>query len=115
MVGVIAMDWRCLVCGHKFKDGAKPVACPECGVIAEFIVPDSDYSRPSGIMSGASRASFLQALELEERATAIYHAAAARAKAEGDETTRLFFAALARNEFGHQKAIKYQLACRPED
>lgn len=108
------MDWRCLVCGRKFKDGEKPAACPECGVVSEFIIPDADYTRPSGRMSKISRASFKQAMDLEVEATRIYHEAAAKAKNEGDEITRIFFAGLARNEFGHQKAIKYQLACRPK-
>ena len=105
-------DWRCLVCGKKFKDGEKPVACPECGVVGQFIIADADYIRPSGSMSVASKASFIRAMELEVEATRIYNESAAKAKDEGDETTRVFFAALARNEFGHQKAIKYQLGCR---
>lgn len=107
------MVWRCLVCGKRFRDGEKPAACPECGVIGNFIIADADYVKPSGKMSSASRASFKRAMDLEIEATRIYHESAAKAKEEGDETTRVFFAALARNEFGHQKAIKYQLGCRP--
>ena len=109
------MDWRCLVCGKVFKDGEKPIACPLCGVDGEFIIADADYHRPGGIMSAVSRVSFARALQLEIEATNIYHESAAKAKEEGDEVTRVFFAALARNEFGHQKAIKYQLNCRPEN
>lgn len=108
------MGWRCLVCGHKLDLDHRPEACPHCGVDEHFIVAESDYARPSGTMSEASRASFLEALDLEITATRIYHDAAAKAKAEGDEVTRVFFAGLARNEFGHQKAIKYQLRCRSE-
>jgi len=109
------MQWRCIVCGKHFKDTEeKPVACPLCGVLSEFIVTEVDYVRPSGGMSAVSKASFDEAMELEIIATDKYHGAARRAKQEGDETTRIFFAALARNEFGHQKAIKYQLASRPE-
>jgi len=108
------MEWRCVVCGKHFRDSKeKPAACPLCGVLSEFIVAEEDYERPSGGMSTVSKTSFDEAMELEIIATDKYHAAAESAKKEGDETTRIFFAALARNEFGHQKAIKYQLASRP--
>ncbi len=106
------MEWRCLVCGRKFSGEEKPLACPACGVENDFIIPDSQYTRPSGRMSEISRASFKQALDLEVEATRLYHEAAAKAKNEGDEVTGIFFDALAKNEFGHQKAIKFQLGCR---
>ncbi len=109
------MEWRCVVCGKRFRNiDEKPAACPLCGVLSEFIVAEKDYVKPSGSMSAVSKASFDEAMELEIMATDKYHAAAEKAKKEGDETTRVFFAALARNEFGHQKAIKYQLASRPD-
>lgn len=107
-------EWRCIVCGKRFKNGEKPAACPLCGVLGDFIVGEEDYERPSGVMSKTSRSSFDEAMELEITATRVYHEAAEKAKKEGDEVTRVFFAALARNEFGHQKAIKYQIACRPD-
>lgn len=108
------MQWRCLVCGKKFTKNDKPDACPICGVEGIYIVSEAEYVKPSGKMSAVSKASFERALKLEVTATRIYNESAKKAKVEGDEVTALFFEALAKNEKGHQTAIKYQFACRRE-
>ena len=106
------MSWRCVVCGKKITEDHKPDACPLCGVVSEYIVADSEYERPSGTLSTAAIADYDRALALEVEATNIYKEAAERAKNEGDELTSIFFEALAKNEHGHQVAIKFQKKMR---
>ncbi len=106
------MSWRCVVCGKKITEDHKPDACPLCGVVSDYIVADSEYERPSGTLSAAAVADYDRALALEVGATDIYNKAAERAKTEGNELTSLFFEALAKNEHGHQVAIKFQQRMR---
>ena len=106
------MSWRCIVCGKKITEDHKPDACPLCGVASDYIVADAEYERPSGTLSAAAVADYDRALALEVEATSIYEEAAERAKNEGDELTNLFFEALAKNEHGHQVAIKFQQRMR---
>ncbi len=106
------MSWRCIVCGKKITEDHKPDACPLCGVVSDYIVADSEYERPSGALSAAAVADYDRALALEIEATRIYEEATERAKIEGDELTSVFFEALAKNEHGHQVAIKFQKKMR---
>ncbi len=106
------MNWRCVVCGKKFSGTARPAACPLCGVDAYYIVSEAEYERPTGSMSREAAADFDRALALEEEATEIYGRASERASREGDKLTAVFFEALARNEKGHQAAIKFQKKAR---
>jgi len=106
------MSWRCIVCGKKISEDHKPDACSLCGVVGDYIVADSEYERPNGTLSVSAVADFDRALALEVEATRIYEEAAERAMNEGDELTTAFFEALAKNEHGHQVAIKFQKRMR---
>ncbi len=105
-------QWRCLVCGKKFISEVKPVACSVCGVEAKYIVNEKNYNRPAKGISSQSETSFQKAMDLEVEATRIYNQFAEQARRENDKLTELFFQALAKNEKGHQVAIKFQLASR---
>ena len=109
------MKWVCIVCGKKLEEDHKPDACPLCGVAAEYFVEAASYEKPTDRLSKAVAADFDRALELEKTATQLYGEAAERARSEGDDLTEAFFRALAKNEKGHQVAIKYQTALRKPD
>ncbi len=106
------MKWVCIVCGKKLAEEHKPEACPVCGVSAENFVEAAAYEKPSDKLSESALADFDQALDLERTATRLYSEAAERARDEGDDLTEAFFQALAKNERGHQVAIKFQTGVR---
>lgn len=106
--GLTTMNWVCQVCGRRLSEDHKPDACPVCGAVSEYFISAEEYERPDDTLSEPAVADFNRAYALEVEATRIYNEANERARAEGDGLTALFFEALARNEHGHQVAIKYQ-------
>src|SRR3972149_10123896 len=102
------MEWRCVVCGKKVTADHRPEACPMCGVTEEYFVLESEYEKPTDVLSEEATADFDRAMELETEAVRIYAESAERAKARGASLTGIFFEALTKNEKGHQTAIRYQ-------
>lgn len=106
------MEWRCPVCGKRMKGRERPAACSLCGVAGSYIVPEAEYRDPGGPLHTDQLADLDRALALEEEATRIYRESANRARTAGDEATAVFFDAFAKNEHGHQAAIKFQKKAR---
>jgi len=108
------IKWRCIVCGKLLTPGPKPEACLLCGATADYIVAQAVYKSPTEALSPESVADLDRAMALEVEATRLYNEASERAKKEGDILIGLFFEALAKNEHGHQIAIKYQKELRDQ-
>jgi rubrerythrin len=87
----------------------KPMACPMCGAVAEYIVLEKDFKGIPVEKEPKTVENLEAALALETKATHIYFEYAKDAREKGNRHVADMFTALANVEAGHQVAIKKSL------
>jgi rubrerythrin len=103
------MKWVCSICGKVMESEGKPMACPMCGAISDYIVPEKDFEAIPTNHDQKTIENLNAALALETNATSMYLMYAKEAKERGDKRVFDMFTALAKVESGHQVAIKKAL------
>lgn len=103
------MQWICSVCGKVMECNEKPIACPMCGAISDYIVLEKDFIGIPTKHDAKTMENLNAALALETNATNEYLKYAKEARDSGDRHVCDMFTALAKVEAGHQVAIKKSL------
>ncbi len=103
------MRWVCKVCGKVIESDGRPIACPLCGAVSDYIVPEKDFCGIQKNVKPKTKENLNSALALERNATDLYEKFARECEALGDSDAAMMFHALARIEAGHQVSIRKRL------
>lgn len=103
------MRWICKVCGKMIESSERPIACPLCGAVSDYIIPEKDFKGIQKDVKQKTKEDLNSALALEKNATDLYEKFAKECEAIGDKDAAMMFHALSRIESGHQISIRKRL------